>query len=556
MRDIMPSDSGSENKLPLEMPNDTESENKPSPEALLFFSLYNQYVINNQKQPISLGNLTDERIKEWEAKNYILNRKLEQEEEKSLFIKKQLHYNLEKIKKIKAEEKKKELQKNNYILNKFKNIDDPVDNKIKKSKSGTSYLKIIQYYLNLASIIVKPITLFFSAISDIWSFVKPYLDEERVARKTSMGAATIRFARSVTAGILLGIGISNIFTAITFYLIGTLASLYRDSYIAYQNIQTIKKQKITIKEEENLLEQYQRMGFSSEIQEHQKAIIQKENEQLNKLYEYDLKNKIKVSIDLMNTLGTGLVIAGLFFHPLLLPGLFFIAASTTLKAIDKHYDDGLSRAFVWLKNSFSQARSWLGNSKKITPQVSASKKNSFSQQPAPKQQNKKAEKKSQHQVLSPLLIPHSQNSAVSSPSSNSTPERKTPPSPASRFSSESSLESTPSPLSRGSSQGSFRLLFDSQSPASSVSPILSTERPISPISHFPPISSLPAQGVFFASNNSKSDTSTSQGKESYLKKVAEIHSKSNEEFHKRSDSQQIDGDNECFASRRRRLQKV
>jgi hypothetical protein len=218
----------------------------------------------------------------------------------------------------------------------------------------------------LGAEIVKPTVLAVSLLCDLWAFVKDFIDTSRMARKTSMGAAAIRFTRSIAALTVFLLFISNLTCSILFLSVSAIASLYRDSYITHQNRLTIKNQKTVLKEEENRLKQYQEKGFDEQTQTQQKAIIQKQIESVDTSNNYHLKNKVKVGLDVISSIGSILVIVGMFFPPITfvisLVGLSFITVSAILKAIDKISNDGISRVI----NGSYQKMNGAKNDKKQT----------------------------------------------------------------------------------------------------------------------------------------------------------------------------------------------
>lgn len=342
------------------MPNSSNPEEASSqslPEELLINSLYQQVAqilsVDEEDESVSFDvnsrNLTI-------PSSYNLlrlnNKKKHQDDLAIQFIIEQIRFNLEKVERIKAEAKKKEIQKSGKAFKVFNIFDDVVDRfVISISKSGSSDLKVFQFFLALAAEIVKPITLSISIVGDVWALMKSYLDETRVARKTSMGTAIVRIARSIVAIVLFNLTISVLTSSILFLLVGTAAVIYRDSYIAYQNRQVIKQQKITIQNEENTLEQYIKMGLDNDVIERQKAVLQKERDELDTLRNYRLKNNTRLVLDAVSTVGTILVIVGMFFPifpPIMMVGLLLMATSTTFKALDKITNDGVSRGFTWL----------------------------------------------------------------------------------------------------------------------------------------------------------------------------------------------------------------
>jgi hypothetical protein len=463
-----------------------------------------------------------------------INRREEEKEHTFIqFLINQIQYNIEKIIRLKEENRKKEEQKerekNSVFFKYFKKIDDGIDKTIAVSKVGSNALKLLKYFTILGSNLVKLITFPISGLGDVWAFFKAYLDKTKIARKTSIGAAVIRFTRSAAALILFGLAISNPIITITCLAIGALAGLYRDSYITYQNKQSIKQQKIIIANEKNKLLQYKAKGVDKNIIKRQEAVIQKEIEELDKLKNYRLKNKLKMTLNAMSSMGIIFIIAGLFFPPIMLPGLVFVTTASTLKAIDKISNDGISRFINWVR-SFKKAplqntahdtslntkqRSTAPTSINHThKQTDRNQKKSFLNLALSSELYPSLNKKPQHQILKPLLIPNTTFSPVSPVSSKSLSL------------SESSLENQISPASPP--------LVDS------------------PISPFPPVSPLATNQVLFFSDKNQSSPSANHIKSCVSNKKADnfaVNStKTNETFHF---LQKEINDNECFSSKRK-----
>lgn len=461
-----------------------------------------------------------------------INRREEEKEHTFIqFLINQIQYNIEKIIRLKEENRKKEEQKerarNSVFFKYFKKIDDEIDKTIAVSKVGSNALKLLKYSSILGSKLVKLITFPISGLGDVWAFLKAYLDKTKIARKTSIGAAVIRFTRSAAALILFGLAISNPIITISCLAIGALAGVYRDSYITYQNKQSIKKQKLIIADEKNKLLLYKAKGVDKNIIKYQEAVIQKEIEELEQLKNYRLKNKLKMALNAMSSMGIIFIIAGLFFPPIMLPGLVFVTAASVLKAIDKLSNDGLSRFINWVR-SFKKATAQntandtaLNTKQRSTAptsinhtnkQTDRNQKKSFLNLALTSELYSSPNKKPQYQILKPLLIPNKTFSSLSPRSASSK----------SLSLSESSLDNQISPASPP--------LVDS------------------PISLFPPVSPLATNQVLFFADKNQSSPSANH----ITNKKSDIFAVNSTETNETSHVLQKEiNDNECFSSKRK-----
>lgn len=191
-----------------------------------------------------------------------------------------------------------------------------------------------------------------SLLGDLWSLSKALLDNSRIARKTSIGAAVLRIARSVATITLFALSISNPFVSMGLIIVGIGAGLYRDIYIAHQNQNKIDEQELRIKALEKEIKQKSVLDTQFGLKELlplRQNLLTKEREKLEELKNYRLKNRVRLALDTISVIGGIISIIAIFAFPplsiftLAVTGIAITAGAAWLKAYDKGKDDGLSK---------------------------------------------------------------------------------------------------------------------------------------------------------------------------------------------------------------------
>lgn len=333
-------------------------------------------------------------------------------------LEEELNHSKEKVESLKKIEEKitdKEIdalidqQRKKTKESEIKRILKPINAIAETNKLGAGILKALKYFAVFTAEVgeqfIKPIGLGISGLAAIWGIIRAAVDESRHGRKAEAGAYGLRLGAAIATGILIGLAIGGPVTGGLLIVTSLVSGLFKDSYLVHIARDAVAKHKEVINEAKQNLDTYNNLWLEAKkklsalnknhenpefikqqelVNKYKNLIVLQEklldehNKKLKDLQFDRTKEKTRVALTTMSTVGAMITVAGIFVPPLAFVGIAIMGLSAIVGAIEKSGGNRVSRLFNKIGNYFKErsekpAAKKLEEENELKPELTSSK---------------------------------------------------------------------------------------------------------------------------------------------------------------------------------------